>query len=369
MTSAGSSGSEERGIRNVEKLEQVAEDAVALGGAAKIGVPGRAAGADLAADHALHHQGMTVAPERQGLVDVHQQRKQAERLLHRRHLAIDRDEQGRLHGPRRKPPRLGALVRLEDGGECREGLVDAAGLLLATLGREHGLDGFDIRGEVPHHRGPVRHTKRLAAPIEERRARQPGVEQRQDGRAPARRREPLAIGDRKAFLDRLAVEWDARALGQAEPRLDQPELQRLEAGSREQVVAEIEEIRRRHGLQHIELRHQQLEDLVDAGQRMDDARHRAVIDRIGREIPLDAVEFMQDLPEPQLVSLVHDDEQHLVVHRRPVLGALRRLQGQQPVDLQIVGVVDGRAGHERLCLDFIGKLQINSFCQNAAVST
>ena len=225
-----------------------------------------------------------------------------------------------------------------------------AGLPLPALGRDSrvGLDGFDIRREVLHHRCAIGHAERLSAPIQERRAREPSVEQRQDGRAHARRRELLPIGDREARLDGLAVELDARALGQAEPRLDQSELERLEAGSGEKVVAEIEEICRRHRLEHVELGDQQLEDLVDARERVHDARHRLVVHRIGRKVPLDAVELVQHLLEPKLVGLVDDDEQHLVMHRRPVLRALGNLQGQQPIDLQIVPVIQRRcAAHGR----------------------
>ncbi len=140
--------------------------------------------------------------------------------------------------------------------------------------------------------------------------------------------ELLAIRRREARLDRLVVELHARALGQAEPCFDQPELQRLKPRGGKQVVAEIEKIGRRHRLQHVELGDQELEDLVDARERMHDARHRLVVDRIGRKIPLDAVELVQHLLEPELVGLVDDDEQHLVMHRRPVLGALGGLQGQ-----------------------------------------
>ena len=60
---------------------------------------------------------------------------------------------------------------------------------------------------------------------------------------------------------------------------------------------------------------------------------------VAGEVGLDAVELVQDLLEPQLVGLVHDDEQHLVVRRPAVPRALRLLGGEQPVELQIVGVV------------------------------
>ena len=55
-----------------------------------------------------------------------------------------------------------------------------------------------------------------------------------------------------------------------------------------------------------------------------------------------AVEFVQQLLEPELVHLVDDDEQQLVVLR--ALRA-RLLQRQQLVDLQVAGIRDGWIGH------------------------
>ncbi len=57
------------------------------------------------------------------------------------------------------------------------------------------------------------------------------------------------------------------------------------------------------------------------------------------------VQLPEHLLEPQLVCLVDDDEQHLVVHRRPVAGALKPLDAQQRVKLQIVAVVEGAVRH------------------------
>src|SRR5262249_57294221 len=64
-----------------------------------------------------------------------------------------------------------------------------------------------------------------------------------------------------------------------------------------------------------------------------------------RKISLDAVELEQHLLEPKFVSLVDDDEQHLVVHWRAMPRALGSLQGQEPVELQVVTVVDRGVGH------------------------
>jgi hypothetical protein len=114
LTSAGSSGSEERGMRKVESWNRSPKmrwrSAVLLS-------------TYLAPDHPLHHQSMPVAPEREGLVYVHQQREEAEGLLHGGHFAIDRDEESRLHGLRRESPGVWAGVRLEDGCKCLKGLA------------------------------------------------------------------------------------------------------------------------------------------------------------------------------------------------------------------------------------------------------
>jgi hypothetical protein len=113
----------------------------------------------------------------------------------------------------------------------------------------------------------------------------------------------------------------------------------LEAGGRKQEVAEIKEVERRHRLQHLELVDQQLQDLVDAIEAVHDTAEIFVLDHLAAEIRLDAVELVQDLLEPQLVGLVHDDEQHLVVRGPAMARALRRLRGQQAIEVEIVGVV------------------------------
>ena len=56
------------------------------------------------------------------------------------------------------------------------------------------------------------------------------------------------------------------------------------------------------------------------------------------------VQLVQDLLEPQLVDLVHDDEQQLVVRRASVLGALGMLAVEQPGQVQVLLVLDRRVG-------------------------
>jgi hypothetical protein len=117
----------------------------------------------------------------------------------------------------------------------------------------------------------------------------------------------------------------------------------LKSGGGHQVIAEIEEVERRHGLQHVDLIQQDALDLHDA---------RAVRDGLtdaffgdgglpeGRE---DRVELPQDLLEPELVRLVDDDEEHLVVRRAAMQGALHLLGSEKPIELQVIRVVDGTA--------------------------
>ena len=99
-------------------------------------------------------------------------------------------------------------------------------------------------------------------------------------------------------------------------------------------VPEPGELGRRHGLQHVELRHHDLQDGQRPAQRAHGVRRLA-----GLQLGLQPAELVQQLLEPQLVDLVDDDEQHLVVLGRP--GLLRREHLVQP---QVTGVGDG-LGH------------------------
>src|SRR5262249_8442145 len=113
---------------------------------------------------------------------------------------------------------------------------------------------------------------------------------------------------------------------------------------REQKVAEIEEVERRHRLQHLELLDQELEDLVDAVEPMHDASEILVLHHLAAEIDLDAVEFVQNLLEPQFVGLMHDDEKHFIVRGPAMARALRLLGGEQRGKLEVIGIVQGALG-------------------------
>src|SRR5215469_3149300 len=97
--------------------------------------------------------------------------------------------------------------------------------------------------------------ERLPSPIEKGSTRKPLVEQIEERRLSAGSAKGGAVGLGQALVDCLVVEQNACFRWQAQPRLDQPELQRLKARSRHQEVTEIQEVERRHGLEHIELGH------------------------------------------------------------------------------------------------------------------
>src|SRR5262249_54562655 len=77
---------------------------------------------------------------------------------------------------------------------------------------------------------------------------------------------------------------------------------------------------------------------------MHDAAEILVLHDVAAEIGLNAVELVQDLLEPELVGLVHDDKQHLVVRRPAAPRALGLLRGEELVELEVVGVVDFTLG-------------------------
>ena len=69
---------------------------------------------------------------------------------------------------------------------------------------------------------------------------------------------------RQAGEVRGLLELRAPLVNEPQLLLDQAELEALEAGGRRQRVAKIQEVERRHRLQHAQLVHQQLLDFHDA---------------------------------------------------------------------------------------------------------
>ncbi len=114
-------------------------------------------------------------------------------------------------------------------------------------------------------------------------------------------------------------------------RFQLAELRGLEAARGAEGLPEPGELGRRHGLQHVQLRHHDLQDGQRPPQRAHGVRRLA-----GLQLGLELAQLVQQLLEPQLVDLVGDDEQHLVVLGRP--GLLGR---EQLIQAQVAGVGDG----------------------------
>ena len=110
----------------------------------------------------------------------------------------------------------------------------------------------------------------------------------------------------------------------AEDRLELAELPGLEAAGCVEPIAEAGELPGRHRLQHVDLRHRDLQDREDAAQCAHRVRGVAVL-----EPGLQVGQLVEELLEPQLVHLVDDDEEHLVVlvRARP-LGTEHLVEGE-----------------------------------------
>jgi hypothetical protein len=115
----------------------------------------------------------------------------------------------------------------------------------------------------------------------------------------------------------------------------------LETGCRLESIAEGQELQRGDGLEHVDLRDERLEDLEDPVQEMQGTIGVTVLER-----ELDTLELVAERLEPELVDLVHDDEQQLVMLGAIGAGRLLDLQREQLRDLQVRRVGDGSAGHQ-----------------------
>ncbi len=131
---------------------------------------------------------------------------------------------------------------------------------------------------------------------------------------------------------------------QAQLRLDQTELEALEARSGDQEVAKVQEVQGGHGLEHPQLVDEQLLDLGHARKAAQGHSDAALVHRVVAEEGQHRVELVQDLLEPELVGLVHHDEQHLVVGGPAVGEALGRLAREELIELQVLRVFDGGVG-------------------------
>jgi hypothetical protein len=97
-----------------------------------------------------------------------------------------------------------------------------------------------------------------------------------------------------------------------------------------EMVSKLIELLWRHRLQDVDLLFEQSLDRVYAAKPLGG---RGCVVTVEREHG--GVQLVQDLFEPQLVNLMDDDEEHLVVMRRP---RERLLQGEELVNFKIGSV-------------------------------
>src|SRR5262249_25788861 len=118
----------------------------------------------------------------------------------------------------------------------------------------------------------------------------------------------------------------------------------LKARGGDEVVPEIEEVERSHGFQDVDLLNQDALDFDDAlavQNRLPQILLRDGSALKGRE---HRVELPQNLFAPQLISLMDDDEEHLVVGGPAMESALQLLGSEQPIELEVVRVIERSSG-------------------------
>src|SRR5262245_32131254 len=91
---------------------------------------------------------------------------------------------------------------------------------------------------------------------------------------------------------------------QAEHELDLAELIRLKTASRLEPLAECQEFERRHRLEDIQLRDHDLHNRKDSFQRVLRTVRLVVFEPLSN-----AIQFVQQLLEPEFVYLMDDDEE------------------------------------------------------------
>ncbi len=109
-----------------------------------------------------------------------------------------------------------------------------------------------------------------------------------------------------------------------------PELDRLQTTGRREGGTELQEVLRRHRLEHVDLADQQPLDHMGSVHQVPGQPRLARVHRVpGSD------ELVQQLLEPELVDLMHGDEQQLVVGRR--IGQ-RHLLAEQVWQVQVGAV-------------------------------
>src|SRR5205823_9015602 len=182
------------------------------------------------------------------------------------------------------------------------------------------------------------------AEVEEGRSLEPTLDQIEERRLLLRSLDTRGILCAQARRVGRGVQLKAVLAPHSQLVLDQAKLSALKARGRDQIVAEIEEVERSHGLQNVDLLNQNPLDLDDAPATEDRLPEFLLRDGRASKGREHRVEFPQDLFEPQLVSLMNDDEEHLVVCRPAGEGALHLLAAKQPIELDVVRVIERSAG-------------------------
>ena len=180
--------------------------------------------------------------------------------------------------------------------------------------------------------------------MEEGRSLEPPLDQIEERRLLLRSLDTRGIFFAEARRVGSAVELKAVPAPHSQLVLEQAKLNALNARGRDQDVAEIEEVERGHGFQNVDLLKQDALDLDDAPAVQDRAPDLLLRNGRAPEGREHRVELPQDLLEPQLGSLMNDDEEHLVVGRPAMEGALQLLASEQPIELDVVRVVKGTGG-------------------------
>ena len=124
------------------------------------------------------------------------------------------------------------------------------------------------------------------------------------------------------------------------------ELNALKSRGGNQQIAKLKKIQRRQRFDDVDLLNQHALNGLDSRQSMQDDSHVFVFDdRVIKEVD-NRLQLEKDLLEPQFVSLVRDDKQHLIVRWFTDLFALQFLRVRDFIKLQVFSVVNtGFDGH------------------------
>jgi hypothetical protein len=153
-------------------------------------------------------------------------------------------------------------------------------------------------------------------------------------------RRGLAVGAAEGLLvAALAAERDARRVLEAEDDLDLAHLRRLEAARGDEAIAEAEVVARGERLHHLEVVGRLLEDGDDALERPRRGGELDVGHRVLAEHGAGRGELAQDELEPELVDLVHDDEERLVVADLALVVVEPALEREELLDVDVLPVV------------------------------